>query len=296
MQPTLAAQRARRTTFSRTIIAINMFAKRSPWQTFWGCVIIALILMAILAPLLAPRDPLIPNTNRMRLSPDSVNWTGTDNIGRDVTSRLIYGARTSLFIAICSVLTGTLVGGVWGLISGYLGGKFDLFSERFVEILLALPGLILAYLLVLVLDANIWTVISALAISRIPTVVRVIRSVALSVRESMYVEAARAIGSMQLRVIWRHIAPQCVAPLIVLITVDIGGVIIAEASLSFLGVGIPPPTPSWGRMLGESNPTLYPMWWLVAFPGMFITLTVLAFNLFGDGVRDALDPRLRGTT
>ena len=278
------------------MLVVNTFAKRSPWQTLWGCVIVVLILMATLAPLLAPDDPLIVNVDRMRLPPDSENWTGTDNIGRDVTSRLIYGARSSLFIAICSVLAGTLLGGMWGLVSGYLGGKFDIISERFVEILLALPGLILAYLLVLVLEASIWTVIGALAISRVPTVVRVIRSVALSVRESMYVEAARAIGAEQLRVIWRHVAPQCVAPLIVLITVDIGGVIIAEASLSFLGVGIPPPTPSWGRMLGESNPTLYPMWWLVAFPGMFITLTVLAFNLFGDGVRDALDPRLRGTT
>ena len=290
------AERAAQTRMSKSADAVGNFVRKSPWHAFWGIVIIVLVLMAALAPVIAPYDPIQPNVQRMRLAPDSQNWAGTDIVGRDVTSRLIYGARASLFIAVSSVVLGTLIGGVWGLISGFFGGKFDLLSERFVEILLALPGLILAYLLVLVLGANFWTVIGALAISRVPTVVRVIRSVALSVRESMYVDAALTIGASQARIIWKHIAPQCIAPLIVLITVDIGGVIIAEASLSYLGVGIAPPTPSWGRMLGDANPTLYPMWWLVAFPGLLITLTVLAFNLFGDGIRDALDPRLRGTT
>ncbi len=290
------AERAAQTRMSKSADAVGNFVRKSPWHAFWGVVILVLVLMAALAPVIAPYDPIQPNVQRMRLAPDSQNWTGTDIVGRDVTSRLIYGARASLFIAVSSVVVGTLIGGVWGLISGFFGGRFDLFSERFVEILLALPGLILAYLLVLVLGANFWTVIGALAISRVPTVVRVIRSVALSVRESMYVDAALIIGASQARIIWKHIAPQCIAPLIVLITVDIGGVIIAEASLSYLGVGIAPPTPSWGRMLGDANPTLYPMWWLVAFPGLLITLTVLAFNLFGDGIRDALDPRLRGTT
>ena len=292
----ILADRAMQTRMSKSADAVGNFVRKSPWHAFWGLVIIVLVLMAALAPVIAPYDPIEPNIGRMRLAPDSQNWTGTDIVGRDVTSRLIYGARASLFIAVSSVLTGTLIGGVWGLISGFIGGKFDLLSERFVEILLALPGLILAYLLVLVLGANFWTVIGALAISRVPTVERVIRSVALSVRESMYVDAALTIGASQTRIVWKHIAPQCIAPLIVLITVDIGGVIIAEASLSYLGVGIAPPTPSWGRMLGDANPTLYPMWWLVAFPGLLITLTVLAFNLFGDGIRDALDPRLRGTT
>ena len=292
----ILAERAAQTRVSRSVEAVGNFARKSPWHAFWGIVIIVLVLMAALAPVIAPYDPILPDVRRMRLPPDTQNWAGTDIVGRDVTSRLVYGARASLFIAVSSVLTGTVIGGVWGLISGFVGGRFDLLSERFVEILLALPGLILAYLLVLVLGANFWTVISALAISRVPTVVRVIRSVALSVRESMYVDAARVIGASQARIIWKHIGPQCIAPLIVLITVDIGGVIIAEASLSYLGVGIPPPTPSWGRMLGDANPTLYPMWWLVAFPGLLITLTVLAFNLFGDGIRDALDPRLRGTT
>ena len=294
MESTLAP-RAPQTAFSRTASNVADFSRKRPWHTFWGVVIIVIVLMAVAAPLISPFDPLVPDTKKMRMPPDSENWAGTDSIGRDVLSRLFYGGRSSLVIAVGSVLVGTIVGGSWGLVSGYLGGRIDLVSERFVEILLALPGLILAYVMVLVLGATFWTVIAALAISRVPTVVRVIRSVALSVKQTMYVDAARSIGASQMRVIWKHVFPQCVAALIVLITVDIGGIIIAEASLSFLGVGISPPTPSWGRMLGESNPNLYPMWWLVTFPGMLITLTVLSFNLFGDGVRDALDPRLRGT-
>lgn len=283
------------TAISRILSNIIAFVRKRPWHSFWGVIIILVTLTAITAPLISPSDPLKINVEKMRVPPDGENWAGTDTLGRDVTSRLIYGARSSLFIAICSVLLGTAIGGAWGIGSGYLGGKVDLYSERFVEILLALPGLILAYMLVLVLGASFWTVIAALAISRVPTVVRVVRSVVLSVKQTMYVDAARSIGASQSRIIWKHVFPQCVAALIVLVTMDIGGVIIGEASLSFLGVGIPPPAPSWGRMLGESNPNLYPMWWLVASPGILITLTVLAFNLFGDGIRDALDPRLRGT-
>jgi len=283
------------TAISRSLSNIIEFVRKRPWHSFWGVIIILVTLTAVTAPLISPSDPLAINVKKMRVPPDGENWAGTDTLGRDVTSRLIYGARSSLFIAICSVLLGTAVGGAWGIGSGYLGGKVDLYSERFVEILLALPGLILAYMLVLVLGASFWTVIAALAISRVPTVVRVVRSVVLSVKQTMYVDAAKSIGASQSRIIWKHVFPQCVAALIVLVTMDIGGVIIGEASLSFLGVGIPPPAPSWGRMLGESNPNLYPMWWLVASPGILITLTVLAFNLFGDGIRDALDPRLRGT-
>ncbi len=294
MESTLTT-RASRTFFSRAASNLTAFVQNRPWHTSWGVVVLVVVLIGVAAPLISPSDPLEVNTKKMRVPPDAENWAGTDTLGRDVTSRLIYGARSSLFIAVCSVLVGTIVGGSWGLASGYLGGKTDLYSERFVEILLALPGLILAYMLVLVLGATFWTVIAALAISRIPTVVRVVRSVVLSVKQTMYVDAARSIGASQLRIIGKHVFPQCVAALIVLVTVDVGGVIIGEASLSFLGVGIPPPAPSWGRMLGESNPNLYPMWWLVAFPGALITLTVLSFNLFGDGVRDALDPRLRGT-
>ena len=284
-----------RTVFSKTTSNIVAFAKKRPWHASWGVVILLIVFIGLAAPVLSPFDPLLPDVKNMRSAPDAEHWGGTDFIGRDLMSRLFYGTRASLFIALCSVLIGTIVGGTWGLASGYLGGKLDLISERFVEILLALPGLILAYMLVLVFGASFWTVIAALGISRVPTVSRVVRSIGLSVKQSMYIEAARSIGASQARIMWKHVLPQCVAGLIVLITVNIGGIIIAEASLSYLGVGISAPTPSWGRMLSEASTSLYPSWWLVTLPGVAITLTVLSFNLFGDGLRDALDPRLRGT-
>ena len=253
-----------------------------------------MISVAIFAPVISPYDPYVVDVRNLRSAPNGEHWAGTDNLGRDLTSRLIYGARTSLFVAACAVIFGTVVGGAWGIVSGYLGGYTDLIGERLIEILLALPGLIFAYMLVVVMGASMWTVIFALAISRVPTVARTVRSVVLGVKETMYVEAARSIGASQVRIMWKHILPQCGAVLIVLITVNIGGVIIAEASLSFLGVGINPPTASWGKMLAVASGSLYPLWWFVAMPGLLITITVLSFNLFGDGLRDALDPRLRG--
>ena len=284
-----------RTSWRKIRRGIREFIVNRPWHSFWGFIVLGLIFMAVFAPLISPYDPFVPDVANMQGAPDSQHWFGTDDIGRDLTSRLIFGARSSLLVAFCSVTFGTVVGGTWGIVSGYLGGKVDLVGERFIEILLALPGFILAYMLVVVLGASMWTVIFALAVSRIPTIARTVRAVVLGVKETMYVEAARSIGASQFRIMWRHIFPQCVAVLIVLITINIGGIIIAEASLSYLGVGINPPTPSWGKMLAEAGRSLYPLWWYVAAPGLSITLAVLSFNLFGDGLRDALDPRLRGT-
>lgn len=280
---------------SRAWTALRMFSKRSPFAAVWGVVGLLLLLMAIGAPIVSPKDPLKTDFTKMSAPPDSSSVFGTDQIGRDLYSRIVYGARVSLFVALVSVLLGTTIGGVWGLVSGYLGGLTDMISQRFVEIIMALPGLILAFALVLVLGAGIWTIIVAIAVTRVPFGARVIRSVALSVKETAYVEAARGIGASQIRIMARHIAPQCAAPFLILFTVHLGTVIVIEASLSFLGLGVSPPTPSWGGMLGEASALLYPFWWHVFFPGVFITVTVLAFNLFGDGLRDALDPRLRGT-
>jgi ABC-type dipeptide/oligopeptide/nickel transport system permease subunit len=165
-----------------------------------------------------------------------------------------------------------------------------------VEILLSFPGLILAMALAMALGASMWTVIIAIGITRLAPSARVIRSVVLSIKETPYVDAARAVGANPLRVMVSHVAPQCVAPFLIVFTASLGGAIVTEASLSFLGVGIPPPAPTWGTMLAEASGVLLPRWFLVVFPGMFITVTVLAFNLFGDGLRDALDPRLRGST
>ncbi len=275
---------------------MRMFTVRNRVAALWGFVAFLLIVMAIAAPVIAPDDPLAPDFKNIRSSPSADALFGTDDLGRDLLSRVIHGARTSLFVALVSVLLGTTFGTVWGIASGYFGGLTDLISERLVEIIMAIPGLILAFVLVLVLGASMWTIIIAIAATRVPFGERVIRSVVLSVKETPYVDAARAVGAGPLRIMAVHVAPQCVAPYIVLATVHLGTVIVIEASLSFLGLGIKPPTPTWGGMLGEASSLLTPSWWTVVFPGLFITLTVVSFNLFGDGIRDALDPRLRGTT
>ena len=198
-------------------------------------------------------------------------------------------------MAIAAVLLGTTTGSLWGLASGYIGGRFDLLSQRCIEFLQSFPDLILAMAISMALGTGMGTVIVAIAITRIPFGGRVIRSVVLSLKEVAYIEAARAIGASPRRIMLLHILPQCFAPYLILATTHLGVAIIIEASLGFLGVGIPPPTPTWGNMLAESLTSLVPHWWLVLFPGLAITITVLAFNLFGDGIRDTLDPRLRGT-
>ena len=220
---------------------------------------------------------------------------GTDQIGRDTLSRVIHGSRASLTVGFAAVLLGTTLGALWGLASGYLGGRFDILSQRMIEFMQSFPDLILAMAIAMALGAGTGTVIVAIAITRVPFGGRVIRSVVLSLKEMSYVEAARGVGASNLRVMLRHILPQCVAPYLILATTHLGVAIIIEASLGFLGVGIPPPNPTWGNMLSDAlNSGLVPPWWLVLFPGAAITLTVLAFNLLGDGIRDMLDPRLRG--
>ena len=281
--------------FSRGLRGARAFVRRSPVAAAWGVVAILLVLMAIGAPIVAPKDPVAFDVTKMITPPDSGSLFGTDHIGRDVLSRVVYGARVTLFVALTSVLLGTTAGTVWGIATGYLGGKFDLVSERLVEVIMAIPGLILAFVLVLVLGATMWTVIIAIAVTRVPFSERVIRSLVLSVKETPYVDAARAAGAGPLRIMAFHVAPQCVAPYVILATVHLGTAIIIEASLGFLGLGIKPPTPTWGGMLGEAAGFLFPHWWMVIFPGVFITVAVMSFNLFGDGIRDALDPRLRGT-
>lgn len=275
---------------------LRNFVRRNPLSAFWGAVAAAVIIMAIIAPLLAPHDPLKANFRRMSKPPDAQSYFGTDQIGRDNLSRVIYGSRSSLIVAIAAVLLGTTTGSLWGLASGYIGGRFDIVSQRLVEFLQSFPDLILAMAISMALGTGTWTVIVAIAITRIPFGGRVVRAVALSLKEIAYVEAARGIGASTLRIMALHILPQCIAPFLILATTHLGVAIIIESALGFLGLGIPPPTPTWGNLLADSlNSGLVPPWWLVFFPGLAITITVLAFNLFGDGIRDTLDPRLRGT-
>jgi peptide/nickel transport system permease protein len=251
------------------------FSRRNTLAALGGLVGLLIVFVAVAAPLLAPYDPLKADFRRMNKPPDAHNLLGTDQVGRDTLSRVIYGARTSLFVALSAVILGTTVGSLWGVACGYLRGRFDLVSQRIMASGTGLPA-----------------VIFAIAITRIPFGGRVIRSVALSVREMPYVEAGRASGASALRVMVYHVLPQCLAPYLVLATTHLGVAIVIEAALGFLGVGVPPPTPTWGNMLADSITALVPPWWLAFFPGLAITVTVLAFNLLGDGIRDTLDPRL----
>ena len=268
------------------------FARRNTLSTAGGIIGLLIVVMAITAPWVAPQDPLKTNFRHMNKPPDAEALFGTDQVGRDTLSRVIYGARTSLFVAFSAVLLGTTVGSLWGVACGYLGGRFDLASQRVMEILQAFPDLILAMAISVAIGTGLPAVITAIAITRLPFGGRVIRSVAISVREMSYVEAGRATGASALRIMRLHVLPQCVAPYLVLATTHLGVAIVIEAALGFLGVGVPPPTPTWGNMLADSITGLVPRWWLVLFPGLAITITVLAFNLLGDGIRDTLDPRL----
>ena len=294
--PPAAAIRAAPAGWRHTTHVLGVFARRSPMSALWGLVALAIVAMAVAAPALAPYDPLKSNFRVMTKPPSGDHYFGTDQIGRDTLSRVIWGSRTSLTVAVFAVLIGTTSGALWGLACGFFGGRFDIASQRAIEFMQSFPDLVLAMAIAMALGAGTGTVIVAIAITRIPFGGRVIRSVALSIKELPFVEAARGLGASNTRLMFRHILPQCVAPFLILATTHLGVAIIIEASLGFLGVGIPPPTPTWGNMLSDALKSgLVPPWWLVLFPGVAITITVLAFNLLGDGIRDLLDPRLRGS-
>ena len=278
-------------TINRPVIR---FARQNPLGALAGLFLLAVVIIAIAAPLIAPFDPQHANFEKLTTSPDSVNLLGTDPLGRDVLSRIIFGARTTLIVAFAAVLAGTSIGAILGLVSAYFGGKIDLGAQRILEVLQAFPDLTLALLLAAALGPGLTTVIIAIAATKIPFGGRIIRAVALQVKESDYVTAARAVGASDVRIMWLHMAPQCVATFLVVATAHLGIAIIIEAALGFLGVGIPPPTPTWGNMLAEQSNRIIPSWWLVGFPGVAITSLVLGFSLFGDAIRDFLDPRLRG--
>jgi peptide/nickel transport system permease protein len=274
--------------------ALARFVRLSPLGAAGALIWLLLIGMAIFAPLLAPYPPQEPDYAAIRQPPSAAHWLGADDIGRDVLSRIIYGARITLVVSISSVLIGDTIGFLWGILSGYLGGRFDLISQRLLDVLFSFPAIILALLLLVSVGAGLTTVIIAIAITRIPGSTRVIRSVVLAIKSTPYIEAAQAIGVRPWRVMLRHVAPQCIAPIIIIGTLNLGSAIFAESALSFLGLGIPPPAPSWGNMLGGVLAASFkPSWWLVVFPGLAITISIMAANLVGDALRDFLDPKLR---
>ena len=272
---------------------MKRFVRGSPLGAVAAVILVCVLLLAIFAGQIAPYDPLHNDYTSARQPPSAAHVLGTDSLGRDVLSRVIYGLRISLLVSMTSIAFGVSVGVVWGVTSGYTAGAFDLLSQRVIEVLTSFPTLILAMLLSVGLGPGLGTVIVAVGVTQIPLATRITRSVVLSVKQLQFVEAARCVGATPTRIMARQIAPQCVAPVAVIATLNLGTAIFAEAALSFLGVGVPPPTPSLGNMLGGVlAQSFQPPWWLVIFPGATIALIVLATNLLGDSLRDFLDPRL----
>jgi len=258
-------------------------------------IMLLFVWVAISANLICRFDPLSVDSAHRLAAPSALHWMGTDSFGRDVWSRIVHGARISLAVGIGSTALGCSIGVMVGLVSGYLSGWVDLVFQRVTDILQALPLLVLALVMTAALGPSLPNVILAIAIPLIPTVARVIRANTLALRELPFVEAAKSIGMSETRIALRHVLPNTIAPLIVLATAQLGSTILTEASLSFLGLGIPEPYPSWGRMLSESAAEyVRTAPWLVIFPGIAISLAVFGTNLFGDALRDILDPRQRG--
>ncbi|MBI4308649.1 MAG: ABC transporter permease [Chloroflexi bacterium] len=278
----------------RAFVAVGRFMSRKPLGAFGAVVVTLLVLVSIFAPLLVPHDPLRIYRDFTYSPPSSTFLLGTDGLGRDVLSRIIYGSRISLYVGLVSVAIGSSIGSVLGMVSAFYGGRVDLLIQRFIDSLMAFPGLILAMALVAVLGPSIDNVVAAVATVLIPRSSRVIRSAALAIEGAEFIQAAKAIGCGDRRIIFRHILPQCVAPYIVIATATIGWAIVLEATLTFLGVGIPPPTPSWGEMLaGEGRASLTFAPWIAIVPGVALSMVAFGFNLLGDSLRDVLDPRLR---
>ena len=258
-------------------------------------VVTGLAAVAVLAPLFAPYDPIAQGdlTTEAYLAPSWEHWLGTDQFGRDMLSRIIYGARISLTIGFVAVALAIVVGSVLGAVAGYLGGAIDAVIMRFTDMVMAFPRLVLLILIIAVFQPSVTLIILVLGLTQWPGTARLVRGEVLSLREQEYVEAARALGFGRARIILRHLLPNVMAPVIVAATLGIGNTIVLEAGLSFLGMGVQPPTPSWGTLVADGRQNLIGAWWVATFPGLAIVLTVLAFNLVGDGLRDALDPRLK---
>jgi peptide/nickel transport system permease protein len=273
-----------------------LFFKRKPLGAMGAVLLFTFVGMAVLAPLLATHDPDL-NDYRARIKPPSAeHWFGTDNFGRDIYSRVIHGAQISIYVGVSASVLGTMCGAMAGLISGFFGGRVDHLIQRIADVMFTIPGLVLAMAVVTMLGPSMVNVIIAIAIPRIPNSNRVIRSAVLSIKESVYVEASRAIGCANWRIIWRHLLPNSTAPYIIVVTASLGGAILVEASLSFLGLGVPPPAPSWGRMLSVEGMRYFETApWMAVIPGLFISAAVFGANLFGDALRDVLDPKLRGS-
>jgi peptide/nickel transport system permease protein len=276
-----------------TTVALGRLLRRQPLGAAGGVIVLVLIAVAVLAPRLAPHGPKEAGFAPY-LAPSAQFPMGTDQLGRDVLSRVIWGARLSLYVGLVSVLFGITAGSLWGAVTAYVGGAADTGSQRVVDTVMALPPIILALALMAALGQSVNNVIIALVVLLTPTAARTVRSIALGIIASPYMESARAVGATNLRIIARHLVPNCMAGYIVLVTTNVSYAIVVEASLSFIGAGAPPDEPSWGGMLTAGIQAIETAPWMIFFPGLAISLAVFGLNLFGDSIRDVTDPRLRG--
>ena len=275
--------------------AFWLFVRKNPLGAAGGLMVLLLLIAALFADVFATHNP-VRTSSRVLVAPGAEFWLGTDNLGRDLYSRVLHGARISLVVGLTSTLLGAVAGGLVGLVSGYLGGTTDLVAQRVMDIMQALPILVLALVLTAALGPSLTNTVIAISVVIAPRAARVVRASVLAIREFVYVESARALGVSHARVAWRHILPNTFGPFIVLVTAQLGGAILAEAALSFLGLGVPEPYPSWGRMLSiAAAEYAQKAPWLVIYPGLAISLAVFGTNLLGDALRDTLDPRLRGS-
>ncbi|MBM3221105.1 MAG: ABC transporter permease [Candidatus Rokubacteria bacterium] len=277
------------------VTTVLRFCRKKPLGAAGGALVMVMVLTAIFADQLATHDPIATDAAATLAPPGEAHWLGTDHLGRDIYSRIVHGTRVSLAVGLLSTLLGSVFGGMVGLVSAYFGGKTDLITQRVLDILQGLPLLVLALVMSAALGPSIENVVIAISIPIMPRAARVIRASVLSIREMQYIEAARALGLRHLRIAFRHVLPNTIGPFIVLTTAQLGSAILTEAALSFLGLGVPEPYPSWGRMLSVSAAEYAQKApHLVLFPGIAISLAVFGSNLLGDALRDTLDPRLRG--
>ena len=276
-----------------------MLVQRKPLAAVSALIVCGLVVVALLAPVLAPRDPYMFNLDDRGLpirmqAPSATFLLGTDPLGRDVLSRIVYGARVSLIVGFASVLIGTLLGTALGLVSGYWEGALDQLIQRGVDTAMAIPGIVVALAVMSVLGQSLTNIILVIGLVIAPGASRVVRGTVLAVKQQTFIDAAHASGASTSRIVLRHVLPNVFAPILVIATVWLGNAIVIEAALSFLGLGTPPPTPTWGGMLsGEGRRNLETAPYLAIFPGLAISIVVLAFNMLGDALRDLLDPRLR---
>ena len=276
--------------------AVWRFCRRKPLGAVGGLIVLVLIVMAIFAPWIAHHayDETLRGA-RMK-APGAQFWMGTDNLGRDIWSRVVYGARISVTVGFCAVLILNVLAAAIGITSGYLGGKYDLCMQRVVDAWQSFPFIVVTLSIMAVLGPGLLNIIAALGLFGAANASRVVRGATVSVAQNVYVEAARALGAGHLRIMVRHILPNVAATIIVLSTIGLGAIILAESALSFLGFGVPPPYPSWGGMLSGSGRSFFTQApWMAIYPGLAISLAVFGFNMLGDALRDVLDPRLRGS-